>query len=109
MNRAIRAFIFTATAMASMASAAYAQQNSVSITPPPIVAPTFEEGKTEGKVRFTYLSMEGNGTEFTGGGIDAIGRKAFSSNLAGDVQGGLFVLGGTLQPRRRTPTRSRPL
>jgi len=70
--------------------------DSFSITPPPIVAPTFEAGKTEGKVRFTYLSMEGNGTEFTGGGIDMIGRQAFSDELAGDLQGGLFILSGDM-------------
>jgi hypothetical protein len=79
-------------AVSSFAEAA----QSFSITPPPIVAPTFDEGKTEGKARFTYLSLEGNGTEFTGGGIDIVGRRAFSNDLAGDIQGGLFVLGGDM-------------
>lgn len=90
-----RIFVLAA-ALGGIATVAHAQQNSFSITPPPIVAPTFEAGKTEGKVRFTYLSMEGNGTEFTGGGVDAIGRKAFSGSFAGDFQGGLFVLGGDM-------------
>lgn len=96
MNTPLKTLVFTVAALALLASSALAQQNSFSITPPPIVAPTFEEGKSEGKVRFTYLSMEGNGTEFTGGGIDGIGRKAFSNRFAGDVQGGLFVIGGDM-------------
>jgi len=95
MNITVRAFVLASAVMAFIVPSALAGQ-TVSITPPPIVAPTFEEGKNEGKVRFTYLSMEGGGTEFTGGGIDAIGRKAFSGNFAGNVQGGLFVLGGDM-------------
>lgn len=96
MNRAISAFIIVAVAMAVIASAAHAQQSSFSIAPPPIAAPTFEDGKTDGKVRFTYIDMSGNGMEFTGGGIDGIGRKAFSNSFAGDIQGGMFVLGGDI-------------
>jgi len=95
MSRAIRAFLIIATAMAGIASAAHAQQ-SFSIAPPPIAAPTFEDGKTDGKVRFTYIDMSGNGTEFTGGGVDGIVRKAFSNSFAGDIQGGMFVLDGDI-------------
>lgn len=76
-----------------VSTAVYAE-NSVSITPPPIAAPTFEKDKVDGKARFTYLSMSGNGMDFKGGGADIIARKAFSDDFAGDLQGGLFVLGG---------------
>ncbi len=79
--------------VALVSSAVYAE-NSVSITPPPIASPTFEKDKFEGKARFTYLSMSGNGMDFQGGGVDIIGRKAFSDNFAGDMQAGLFVMGG---------------
>jgi hypothetical protein len=96
MSRAIRAFIIIAAVMTGIASAAHAQQSSFSIAPPPIVAPTFEDGKTDTKVRLTYISLSGNGMDFSGGGIDGIARKAFSNSFAGDIQGGLFVLGGDI-------------
>jgi len=93
--RFIMSFLVSVLVVASASSPVLAA-DSFSITPPPIVAPAFEAGKTEGKARFTYFSMEGNGMELTGGGVDMIGRKAFSDELAGDLQGGLFVFGGDI-------------
>jgi hypothetical protein len=105
MITAFRMLFIAAAAMVVLVPSANAGQ-SFSITPPPIAAPTFEEGKTDGKVRFTYVSLSGNGMDFSGGGIDGIGRKAFSSSFAGDVQAGLFVLGGdiSMPPAGKTST-----
>lgn len=94
MSRNTVVSLIVAVLILAVASSYARAADSFSITPPPIVAPTFEEGKTEGKARFTYLSMKGNGMDFTGGGVDVIGRKAFSGDLAGDGQAGLFVLSG---------------
>jgi len=88
--------LFIAAAVVFLAPSAHAQQQSFSITPPPIVAPTFEKDKTDTKVRFTYVSLSGNGMDFSGGGIDGIVRKGFSDSFAGDLQGGLFVIGGDI-------------
>jgi hypothetical protein len=95
MIKALRMLFIAAAAMVVLAPQANAG-NSFSISPPPIAAPTFEEGKTDGKVRFTYVSLSGNGMDFSGGGIDGIGRKAFSNSFAGDVQGGVFFLSGDI-------------
>ena len=101
--KAAVSFLTAVSTLVLVSSFAQAGQ-SFSITPPPIVAPTFEEGKTEGKARFTYLSMEGNGMELTGGGVDVIGRKAFSGDMAGDGQAGLFVIGGDIDIGTGTKT-----
>ncbi len=96
MVNTVRSFLIAAAAVVVLAPSVHAQQQSFSITPPPIVAPTFEKDKTETKVRFTYASLSGNGMDFSGGGIDGIVRKGFSDNFAGDLQGGIFVLGGDI-------------
>lgn len=96
MVNTVRSFLIAAAAVVVLAPSVHAQQQSFSITPPPIVAPTFEKDKTETKVRFTYVSLSGNGMDFSGGGIDGIVRKGFSDNFAGDLQGGIFVLGGDI-------------
>jgi hypothetical protein len=96
MSRKVVVPVFVTVFILAVVSSYVQAADSFSIAPPPIVAPTFEEGKTEGKARFTYLSMKGNGMDFIGGGVDVIGRKAFSGDLAGDGQAGLFVLGGDI-------------
>ena len=96
MARTRVTFVALVIVLAVVALPAAAQQSSFSITPPPIVAPTFEKDKIDSKIRFTYASLSGNGMEFSGGGIDGLGRKAFSDNLAGDIQGGIFFLSGDL-------------
>lgn len=96
MVNTVRSFLIAAATMFFLAPSVHAQESSFSITPPPIVAPTFEKDKTDTKVRFTYASLSGNGMDFSGGGVDGIVRKGFSDNVAGDLQGGIFVLGGDI-------------
>jgi hypothetical protein len=70
MIKAVRMLFIAAAEMVVPVPSATAGQ-SLSITPPPIAAPTFEEGMTDEKVRFTYVSLSRNG----------IGRKSFSSGF----------------------------
>lgn len=74
------------------AGAAFAQQSSFSVAPPPIASPSFEAGKGEGKFRFTYLTISGEGMDLKGGGFDFVGRSAFSESLAGDVSVGFLFM-----------------
>jgi hypothetical protein len=73
-----------------------AQQSNFSITPPPIAAPTFEKDEKNVKVRGTYLSLEGQGVELSGGGVDMVMRKAFSDTVAGNFSIGMFLLDGDM-------------
>lgn len=94
MVNAVRSFLIAAAALVILSPAAYAASNSVSITPPPIAAPTFEKDKTDAKARVTYFSVDGNDMDLKGGGADFVGRKAFTDSLAGDLQAGFFMMGG---------------
>lgn len=76
--------------------ASAAQQSNFSVAPPPIASPYFEAGKGEGKFRFTYLTISGQGMDLTGGGFDFVGRSAFSDKLAGDVAAGMLIIGADL-------------
>lgn len=79
------------------AGAAFAaQQSNFSVAPPPIASPYFEAGKGEGKFRFTYLTISGQGMDLTGGGFDFVGRSAFSETFAGDIAVGFLLLNADL-------------
>jgi hypothetical protein len=97
MNTAVRVLVIAAAVMAFIAPAAQAQQNSFSITPPPIATPSFEDGKVDSKLGFMVVTISGNGMDFTGGGVDFIARKAFSNTFAGDIQVGMFGMGGDIK------------
>src|SRR5574340_211264 len=71
---------------------AAAQQSNFSVAPPPITSPYFEAGKGEGKFRFTYLTIKGEGMELKGGGFDFVGRSAFSEYLAADIAFGIMFM-----------------
>ncbi|MDH4162023.1 MAG: hypothetical protein OEW15_04960 [Nitrospirota bacterium] len=71
---------------------ARAEQTNFSVAPPPIASPYFEAGKGEGKFRFTYLTIEGQGMDMKGGGIDFVGRTAFSEHFAGDIAFGFLFM-----------------
>lgn len=51
--------------------------------------------------------MEGNGMELTEGGIDMIGGKTCSGKSAGDMEGGLVVLGSLQSALCECPMRFR--
>jgi hypothetical protein len=95
MKKMVQRICMVIGILAISSSLAYAA-DSFSVAPPPIAAPTFEEGKSDGKVQLTYLTMSGNGTDFKGYGADAVFRKAFSGNFAGDFQTGMFIMSGDM-------------
>lgn len=73
-----------------------AQQSNFSITPPPIASPTFIEGDSEMKFRGTIVSISGPDISLSGAGADMVLRKAFSNEFAGDLQFGVFGIGGDI-------------
>ncbi len=88
--------LFIGVAILALSSSVAHAADSFSITPPPIAAPTFEEGKTDSKVRLTYLTMKGDGSDFKGYGADAVFRNAFTGSFAGDLQLGMLALNGNM-------------
>lgn len=77
-------------------TSAPAAQSNLQITPPPIASPEFEAGKVDKKAGLTYINMSGSGFSLNGFGANIIRRRAFTDALAWDVQGGLFILNGSL-------------
>ncbi|MCX7991297.1 MAG: hypothetical protein N2999_04565, partial [Proteobacteria bacterium] len=81
----------------------YANQTNLSITPPPIVSPSFSEGKSDFKFGLSYLTVEDDGTipnttvDMTGAGLNLIGRKAFSDYFAGDFSVGVYSTSGDIK------------
>lgn len=81
----------------------YAGQSNISITPPPIVSPSFTEGKGDVKFGISYLTMEDDGSlagtkiDITGAGLNMIARHAFSNYIAGDFSLGVFSTSGDIE------------
>ena len=77
-------------------TSAHAAQSNLQITPPPIASPEFEAGKVDAKAGLTYINMSGSGISLNGYGANIVRRRAFTDALAWDMQGGLFILKGSL-------------
>jgi len=77
-------------------TSAPAAQSNLQITPPPIASPEFEAGKVDKKAGLTYINMSGSGFSLNGYGASIIRRRAFTDTWAWDMQGGLFVMKGSL-------------
>lgn len=81
----------------------YAGQSNISITPPPIVSPSFTEGKGDVKFGLSYLTVEDDGSlagtkiDITGAGLNMIARQAFSNYIAGDFSLGVFATSGDIK------------
>lgn len=98
MNMSRIAFILVAAAIIASAipATSFAQQSNFSVTPPPIASPTFTDGEGEFKIRGTIVSISGPDVSIGGAGADMVARKAFSNEFAGDVQFGIFGMGGDI-------------
>lgn len=81
-----------------------AAQSNFQVTPPPIAAPEFEAGKVDVKAGLTFINMSGSGFNLEGAGANYIRRQAFTDEFAWDMQGGLFVLSGSLSGNAMTFT-----
>ncbi len=86
---------FCLIAAAPPARAQQAPQLNFSMTPPPLVWPTFDRGVTMLKVRPSYSRIDGRGIAVQGAGFESIVRSSFSDQLAADVQIGLFGMEGS--------------
>ncbi|MDP2167113.1 MAG: hypothetical protein Q8J64_02140 [Thermodesulfovibrionales bacterium] len=86
--------VFFSVALAISASTAYAQQSNFSVTPPPLASPSFERGQKDIKFGIVGVSVEGEGFELTGGGVNIVPRHAFTDHVAGNLQLGLSALSG---------------
>jgi hypothetical protein len=92
MKKTILAALVAVTMIALLAPAASAENYSVS--PPPLAFPSWNAGETQGKFGLTYISMEGDGFEMTGGGVNFVTRQptddfmALSFNVGGNVLAG---------------------
>lgn len=81
---------------------AYAQQTNLSFTTPPIVSPTFGEGKKDMRIGLSYLTLEDDGTipntqiDMNGAGLNFAIRKAFSNYFAGDFSANIFNVNGDI-------------
>jgi len=86
----------------TISSSVFAQQSNFSFQTPPIVSPSFSEGKSDKKFGFLYLTMEDDGSlantdiDMSGGGLNLAVRKALSDNFAVDFSGGVFATSGDI-------------
>src|SRR3972149_6869274 len=83
-------------------TSAPAAQSNLQITPPPIASPEFEAGKVDKKAGLTYINMSGSGFSLNGYGANIVRRRAFTDALAWDVQGGFFILNGSLSRKEKS-------
>lgn len=77
-------------------SALHAQQSNFSISPPPIVWPFFDEGRSDMSIAGSIINMEAGALSMTGGVATVKGRQALGSGLAVDVAAGFGGLGGKM-------------
>ncbi|MBU1658236.1 hypothetical protein KKG72_04185 [bacterium] len=77
---------------------AFAGNSNFQIAPPPIAYPYFEEGKTDWKIEPMLMNIESSQADLSlvGGGLNFIGRQAFSEYLAIDMQGSISALSGQM-------------
>lgn len=93
----IKRFVTAAVvSMATVGTLGATSNSDFQIAPPPIAYPYFEAGRVDGKIEPMIISIESQQAEMSlaGGGINMVGRQAFSEWIALDVQAGLFALNG---------------
>jgi hypothetical protein len=74
----------------------HAQQSNFQIAPSPIAYPYFEEGRYDGNLGVSFISISTQDMNMAGGAGDFKGRIAFSEFAAIDGNLGLNMLGGTM-------------
>lgn len=84
------------TALLLIQTSAAVGAENFQIAPPPIAYPYFEAGRTDSKIEPIIISIEAKDFSLSGGGVNFDGRKAFSTMLAVDFQGGIFMLNGEM-------------
>ena len=72
------------------------QQSNFQIAPSPIAYPYFEEGRHDGNLGVSFISISTQDMNMAGGAGDFKGRAAFSEFAAIDGNLGLNMLGGTM-------------
>ena len=74
------------------------QQSNFQIAPSPIAYPYFEEGRFDGTVDATFISMSMTNFSMAGGDLGGRGRAALSDFFAIDGTLGMTFLGGNMKP-----------
>ncbi len=82
----------------SATSYAATQQSNFQIAPSPIAYPYFEEGRADGKIDVSFVSITMDNFSLAGAGGYFQGRIAFADFIALDGDLGLAALGGTMKP-----------
>lgn len=75
---------------------AMAQQSNFQLSPAPIPYPYFEPGRADYKLTGSYFTISADQLSFRGGGLNVIGRKAFSEAAALDGQIGFLAMNGEM-------------
>jgi len=88
--------LFLTTAISLFFLQTQAQQSNFQIAPSPIAYPYFEEGRQDGTLGVSFISISTQDMNMAGGAGDFKGRIAFSDFAAIDGDLGLNMLGGTM-------------
>ncbi len=79
-----------------MQSYTYPQQSNFQIAPSPIAYPYFEDGRYDGTIGGSFISISTTDMSMAGGAGDFKGRMAFSEFTAIDCDLGINMLGGSM-------------
>lgn len=89
-------FLISTISLFFLQSQTLAQQSNFQIAPSPIAYPYFEEGRFDGNLGVSFISISTQDMNMAGGAGDFKGRIAFSDFAAVDGDLGLNMLGGTM-------------
>ncbi len=74
----------------------YAQQSNFQIAPSPIAYPYFTDGRSDGLLGASFISITSQYMTLTGGAAEFKGRTAFSDYTAIDIDFGMAGMGGSM-------------
>jgi len=91
-------FLSFSISILTVQSADAAQQSNFQIAPSPITYPYFNEGRFDGQIGATFVSIAMPDFSMMGGDLGGKFRSAFNDFIAIDGTAGITFLGGTMQP-----------